>query len=140
MRNFKLETNMNFKIALFCLASRLSNQALAQDFIEGTHYSIIELAKQSSNSKEAVEYFSFSCPGCFAMENYIRPLHKALPSKEVRRVHMPFGGRNAKLSQKAFVLMELLDATQHHQDVFNRIHLQKKTFNDEQEIVTFFKH
>ena len=139
MRILKLKRYVPVKVVLFCLALMLTHQALSQSFIEGTHYSIVESSKPPSKNKETVEYFSFSCPGCFAMEAHIGPLKAALPSLTLRRVHLPFGGRNAKLSQKAFVLIELLNANQHHQDVFNRIHLQNKAFNDEPELIAFFQ-
>jgi thiol:disulfide interchange protein DsbA len=73
------------------------------------------------------------------MEAHIHTLEHALPSLNLRRVHLPFGGRKANISQKAFVLMELLDANQYYQDVFNRIHLDSKGFNDQQELVSFFQ-
>ena len=127
------------KTVLFAATLLLSTQAHSQGFIEGTHYSIVDGAKQLSKQQETVEYFSFSCPGCYAMEPYVKGLQAELASINLRRVHLPFGGRKAKLSQKAFVLMELLNATQHHDAIFNRIHLQKNLFDTEQELIEFFQ-
>lgn len=73
------------------------------------------------------------------MEPHINVLKKQQPTLKLRRVHLPFGGPNAKLSQKAFALMELLNAEKHHASVFNRIHIQKNPFNNQQELIDFFE-
>jgi thiol:disulfide interchange protein DsbA len=147
MNTLKLIKSQWQKITVVCLALLLSSQAYsqvftevgAQHFVEGTHYSIVESINQEVDSNETIEYFSFSCPGCYVMEAHIQTLEHALPSLNLRRVHLPFGGRKAKVSQQAFVLMALLDADQYYQDVFDRIHLDKKGFNNQQELVTFFQ-
>lgn len=128
-----------FVFFVLLLSSQSYPQAYAQPFIEDTHYSVIKGANLQANSKETIEYFSFSCPGCYVMESHIKTLEHALPSLNLRRVHVPFGGRKANISQKAFVLAELLNANQYYQDVFNRIHLDKQGFNNEQELVSFFQ-
>lgn len=125
---------------MVCLTiSLLSPFADSQSFVEGRHYSIVDNATQLSTSKEVVEYFSFSCPGCYAMEPHINTLQQQLPALSLRRVHLPFGGRKAGFSQQAFVLMELLKGSQHHQRVFERIHLQNNVFNNQQELIDFFQ-
>ena len=111
--------------------------AHSQNFVEGTHYSEINGAKES-DTQEVVEYFSFSCPGCYFVEPHIQTLKKNLPLLKVRRVHMPFGGPKAKLSQKAFVTMKTLKAEQHSDAIFSRIHIKKNLFDSDQEIVEFF--
>jgi len=117
----------------------LSNLAYSQSFVEGTHFSIIDDVSQGTPNNETVEYFSFSCPGCYAMEPHIQALKERLPSQTLRRVHTPFGGKNAKLSQVAFVLIELLNAEQHSQTVFERIHRQRNAFDSNEEIIDFFQ-
>ena len=112
--------------------------AHSQSFVEGTHYSIVDGANQPGSAKEIVEYFSYSCPGCNALEPHIKALQQQLPTLSLRRVHLPFGGRKADISQEAFVLMKLLSATQHHQKVFDRIHVQQNVFNNQQELIDFF--
>ena len=87
---------------------------------------------------QVVEYFSFSCPGCYAMESSVVNLEKVIKGLELSRVHMPFGGQHAKYSQKVFALMELLDAHQHKDAVFRRIHVSRNPFNSNDEIVGFY--
>jgi len=127
-------------VALFLLS--LTIGANAQNFVEGTHYEVINTAKSlrtESDKYEIVEYFSFSCPGCYGIEPSIKAVLKSLPDVNVRRVHMPFGGRAAKNSQKVFALLETLDAGKHKDAVFVRIHRDQNPFDSDKEIVQFFE-
>lgn len=132
------------KISLLVIWLATPFAAHAQKFIEGTHYSRIEQsigakAKAGAEGGELVEYFSFSCPGCYAMEPAIKALAKSRPDLQIRLVHTPYGGRKAKFSQRAFVLMSLLGAHEHRDRIFDRIHVQKNPFDSDEEIVSFFE-
>jgi len=128
--------NSCFLILALLLMNPLT--ALAQGFVEGTHYSIISEPPIASE-EGVVEYFSFSCPGCFALEPNITGLVSQQPELNFQRVHMPFGGGNAKVSQKVFALMESLDAVKHKDAVFSHIHVTRKGFRSDQDIVDFFQ-
>ena len=121
-----------FGMSLFIMPS-----AQSKSFVEGTHYSVIEQATFSEPS-EVVEFFSFSCPGCYAMEPLVKSMQAALPEINLRRVHMPYGGRKAKQSQKVFVLMTLLHAEQYKDAIFKRIHSQQDLFDSDKEIIGYF--
>ena len=114
----------------------------AQTFVEGQHYTIVQANAANPASKgespSVVEYFSFACPGCYAMEPSIVTLEKVVPDLSLRRVHMPFGGANAKYAQKVFVLMQLLDAQQYKDAIFRRIHVARNSFNSDKEIIEFY--
>lgn len=127
-----------FKPLIVLVNLLLVQSALAEGFVEGTHFTIIK-DTQVSESREIVEYFSFSCPGCNAIEPYVKALKQDLPSVRLRRVHVPFGGQRAKLSQRAFVLAKLLNAETHYEAIFNRIHQKRNVFNDEAELSQFFQ-
>lgn len=132
------------KIILLCIGLSASQLGLSQGFSEGTHYSIVEKprsigASESQGPPTMVEYFSFSCPGCYAIEPSIKALLKDLPSIKLERVHMPFGGQKAKLSQKVFALMELLGAAEHKDAIFNRIHVKRNDFSSDDEIIGYFE-
>lgn len=120
----------------------LSQFSYSQDFQEGRDYSTLE-GQGAAESPGVVEYFSFSCPGCFAMEPYIKALDEKLAlsafSSKVRRVHTPFGGQKATLSQKAFALLSVLDAEQHHYAIFKRVQVERNVFNDESELIDYFQ-
>jgi thiol:disulfide interchange protein DsbA len=127
------------KVLLASAMLLLSPLAYSQSFVEGTHYSIVDDASESNPVKEIVEYFSFSCPGCYALEPHVEALREQLPTMNFRRVHLPFGGRKAGVSQKAFAVLELLDGAQHYQSVFDRIHLEKNVFDSDEELTSFVR-
>ncbi len=129
-----------FKLFLLLAPAFIASVAHAQVFEEGTHYTVIESQVSSDGpvKNEVVEYFSFSCPGCYVLEPGVDALVMQ-PELSVQRLHMPFGGRNAKQSQKAFVLMKLLKASEHKDAIFKRIHGERNTFGSVDEIVAFFE-
>jgi len=129
--------NTFYKYALCLVMFVAVLPAHAQSFVEGTHYSVISAGSLSSTD-EVVEYFSFSCPGCYAIEPTLNALQKARPSIPLRKVHMPFGGRNAKYSQQAFVLMQLLNVTEHTDKIFSRIHTERNLFSSSSEVIDYF--
>jgi len=128
-----------FVFAAFLMTSFASS---AQIYQEGQHYNVVAINANKPASKSehplVTEYFSFSCPGCYAMESSLVNLTKVFDGLELKRVHMPFGGQNAKYSQKAFVLMELLAAQEHKDAIFRRIHVSRNPFNSNDEIVGFY--
>lgn len=122
----------------------VSMTAQSQGYDEGVHYTIIDqhqggLQKRGAGDNEVVEYFSFSCAGCYSFESSISALLRTQPSTNFRRVHMPFGGPKAKFSQKAFALIVLLNATKHKDTIFNRIHVERNLFDSDKEIIGFFQ-
>ncbi len=129
---------MTFKAAFTLILFSISQLAYSEPFLEGKHYSIVD-TDPISTERHVIEYFSFSCPACFAIEPHIAALEDKRPEIEVQRVHVPFGGRQAKLSQKAFVLLELLGLQKHHDAIFRRIHSEKNPFNNEDELVSYFE-
>jgi thiol:disulfide interchange protein DsbA len=131
-------------ILVSVLLLMISFSAQPQGFEEGLHYTRIakqkrEADKNERREPEIVEYFSFSCPGCYAIEPLLLELTEAEPTLTLRTVHLPYGGSKARLSQKAFVLMTMLDAQQHKAAIFSRIHEQRNVFDSEGEIADFFQ-
>lgn len=115
----------------FCLIAN------AQSFVEGQHYTVLE-SPISAEPNELIEFFSFSCPGCYAIEPSLQRLVENQPGLNLRRVHAPFGGKNAKYAQKAFVIMALLGEDNRKQLIFDRIHQQRNTFDSDQELIAYF--
>lgn len=138
-----MNTLTNLRSSFFLLLVFMFAQSShAQTFVEGEHYSIVQVNAANPASKgespSVVEYFSFACPGCYSMEPSIITLKKVVPELNLRRVHMPFGGANAKYAQKVFVLMQLLDAHQYKDAIFRRIHVARNSFNSDKEVVQFY--
>lgn len=137
-------TKILIKFVSIGLMLLVSMVAHSQSYEEGVHYTMIDPQrgvpqKQGLGNNEVVEYFSFSCPGCFSFEPSIKALVNSQPSINFRRVHMPFGGPKARLSQKVFVVMELLNAVKHNDTIFNRIHVKRNVFDNDKEIIDFFQ-
>ena len=123
--------------SIFICLMMMAYSANAQPFTKDVHYT--EMSSSASTSEnQLVEYFSFSCPGCYALEPILKQVLKNRSEFELQRVHMPFGGRHAKFSQKVFVLLKQLDAEKYKEKVFSRIHQQSNPFNSDAEIIEFF--
>ena len=63
----------------------VSITAQSQGYEEGVHYTIIDqhqggLQKRGAGDNEVVEYFSFSCAGCYSFESSISALLRTQPS------------------------------------------------------------
>lgn len=136
--NYFTQTGRGLRSLILFLALILTTiSAHSQPFIEDTHYSLLS-HNISPPTTRLVEYFSFSCPGCYALEPIIVALRKSQPEITFQRIHMPFGGRKAKLSQKVFALLRLLHAEEHEDKVFFRIHNRHDLFDNDDEILDFF--
>lgn len=133
--------SLGLKLTLFLTLSVCSLPTFSQTFIEGKHYSLIANGQPISNNDQinVTEYFSFSCPGCFVFEPTLQELSRVSPSINLRKVHMPYGGRNAKMSQLAFVLVQTIGKADDAQAIFNHIHRQNSSFKDESQVVSFFE-
>jgi len=123
-------------IGLFLLP--LSVQAA--DFKEGLNY---EIVKQTATEKpEVVEYFSFYCPHCFQFEPLMKNLEKELPTDvTVKKNHVNFlGGAMADEVTKAYAAADLLGVKDEVTSIiFDRIHTQRETIKNEQDILNIFK-
>ena len=140
-RHWLQATSWLVKVIGVTLSTLMIQAGQAQGFEEGRHYTQVKQSSAIVNKQESgvVEYFSFSCAGCFAFEPSIMRLKADLPSLNFRRVHMPYGGRQAKFSQKAYALMVLLKAENHKDRIFNRLHLESNVFDSDTEIINFFE-
>lgn len=127
---------MNFKYIFITTILLFSQNSLSEKFKEGVHYTVLN---NTQSEQGVVEYFSFSCPACFAIEPYISELEETLPSSQLRRIHVRFGGPEAQLSQQAFVLLELLGEDHYSAEIFARIHKKRDPFDTEEELIGFFK-
>jgi thiol:disulfide interchange protein DsbA len=133
-----MSCTIKIRRVLFCLSLlSYSLAAHSQGFVEGQHYTVLKSPIKAA-SNELTEFFSFSCPGCYAIEPSLQSLVENQAEISLRRVHAPFGGRNAKYAQKVFVLMVLLGEELSKQAIFDRIHLARDTFDSDQEVVRYF--
>jgi protein dithiol oxidoreductase (disulfide-forming) len=86
---------------------------------------------------EVMEFFSYSCPHCFAFEPTLEAWVKQLPP-DVHYHPMPYAFFGAPVQQKMFyALDEIGQRAGLHRKIFNAIHVQKKSLNTEDEITAF---
>lgn len=125
-------TSLLFALALLPLA------ACAQQFKEGTHYTV--LAKAATAKPEVKEFFSFYCPHCYAFEPIVDKIKKDLPAgAEFKKSHVDFMPRNNKdVAQglgKSLAALELLKAEDAGiAAIFSHLHKDKKRFSSMAEV------
>jgi protein dithiol oxidoreductase (disulfide-forming) len=86
---------------------------------------------------EVIEFFSYSCPHCFAFEPSLEAWVKQLPP-DVHYHPMPYAFYGAPAQQKMFYALEEMGQRQAlHRKIFNAIHVQKKLLNTEDEITAY---
>jgi thiol:disulfide interchange protein DsbA len=109
--------------------------------VEGTHFT--RLAQPAPVSApagkiEVVEFFSYGCPHCFALEPTLESWAKRLPADVVfRRVPVGFNALYENY-QKIFFALEAMGQVEHmHRKVFNAIHQQRQRLDKEADIAAF---
>jgi thiol:disulfide interchange protein DsbA len=109
--------------------------------VEGTHFT--RLAQPAPVSApagkiEVVEFFSYGCPHCFALEPTLETWIKRLPADVAfRRVPVGFNALYENY-QKIFFALEAMGQVEHmHRKVFNAIHQQRQRLDKEADIAAF---
>lgn len=129
-------------VAAVGLGSSWAGAAHAQGGpVEGTHYT--KLAQPAPVSApagkiEVVEFFSYGCPHCYALEPTLEPWAKRLPADVVfRRVPVGFNALYENYQKIYYALEAMGQLDVMHQKVFNAIHLQKQRLDKEADIAAF---
>jgi thiol:disulfide interchange protein DsbA len=96
----------------------------------GVEYNTLEQSQRTDtgNKVEVIEFFSYSCPHCFAFEPKLSAwLKKNADKVAFRRVHVGLLAGDAAL-QRMFLTLEAMGLTEQvHQKVFSAIHEQRST-------------
>ena len=111
--------------------------------VEGTHYT--KLAQPAPVSVppgkiEVVEFFSYGCPHCYALEPTLEAWAKRLPADVVfKRVPVGFNALYENY-QKIFYALEAMGQVEHmHRKVFDAIHQQRQRLDKEADIAAFMQ-
>jgi thiol:disulfide interchange protein DsbA len=134
--------DFSLQLAAAGLATSWAGAAAAQGApVEGTHYRrLAEPVPVTTppGKVEVVEFFSYACPHCYALEPTLETWVKQLPADVVfRRVPVPFL-MNSENFQKIYFTLEAMgqvDAMQ--MKVFNAVHQQRLRLDKEADIVAF---
>ncbi len=109
--------------------------------VEGTHY--LKLNQPAPGSApagkiEVVEFFSYGCPHCFALEPTLEPWAKRLPADVVfKRVPVGFNALYENYQKIFYALESMGQLDNMHRKVFNAIHQQHQRLDKEADIVAF---
>jgi thiol:disulfide interchange protein DsbA len=111
--------------------------------IEGKHY--LRLAQPAPVSAppgkiEVVEFFSYGCPHCYALEPTIEVWAKRLPPDVVfRRIPVGFNALYENYQKIYFALEAMGEVDKMHAKVFNAIHQQHQRLDKEADIAAFMQ-
>jgi thiol:disulfide interchange protein DsbA len=109
--------------------------------VEGTHY--VRLAQPASVAAPAgkidlVEFFSYGCPHCFALEPLLEDWLKKLPSDVAfRRMPVGFNASFEALQRLYFGLEAMGKLEGLHKRIFTAIHVQRQRLDRESDAVAF---
>jgi thiol:disulfide interchange protein DsbA len=131
-----------FSASLACLGglgALLAQPAAAQGGpVEGQHYTrLAQPVPMSSSGKiEVVEFFSYACPHCNAMEPVIEPWVKRLPADvSFRRSPVFFGRPQWELLQATYYALEATNQLGAlHSKVFAAIHVEHKNLSKDTDV------
>lgn len=111
--------------------------------VEGTHYVKLStpapVSLPSPDKKvDVVEFFSYACPHCSALEPLIEPWAKKLPADVAfRQVPVGFSAVYQVLQKTYFALEELGQLPNLHRKMFAAIHQQNKRLGTESDVTAF---
>ena len=132
----------NLQLAAAGLGLAAARGATAQGApVEGTHYTRLAQPAPVSvpaGKVEVVEFFSYGCPHCYALEPSIAAWQKTLPPQVVfRRVPVGFNALYEGY-QKIFYALEAMGQLEAmHPKIFAAIHQQKLRLDKEADLVAF---
>jgi protein dithiol oxidoreductase (disulfide-forming) len=123
-------------------AALWSSSAAAQGGpVEGTHYSRLAQPVPVSvpaGKVEVIEFFSYGCPHCYALEPTLEQWAKRLPPDVVfKRVPVGFNALYENYQKIFYALEAMGQQEQMHQKVFNAIHQQRLRLDKEADIAAF---
>ena len=134
--------DFSLQLATAGLGTLWAGPALAQGApVEGTHYTRLSqpVAVSAPPGKiEVIEFFSYGCPHCFALEPTLETWAKRLPTDVVfKRVPVGFNALYENY-QKLYYALEAMGQLEHmHRKVFDAIHKQRQRLDKEADIAAF---
>lgn len=134
----------SFQLAGVGLGLAVAAKASAQGTpVEGTQY--VKLSPPApvtlptpDKKIDVVEFFSYGCPHCYALEPLIEPWAKKLASDvSFRQVPVGFSVPYQVLQKTFYALEEMGQLPNMHRKVFAAIHQQGRRLNTESDVVAF---
>ncbi len=119
----------------------LSHATLAEEFAEGSNYTVISPRMETAVGEdkiEVIEFFWYGCPHCYTVEPYIKNW-KIPEDVELVRIPATFS-KPWIIHAKVYYALESLDRLDLHEVFFNAIHgrQQRRDLVREDRIAEFF--
>ena len=120
------------------LVSPLAAQAQTKPLSESEYVRLSQPLSVEKGKIEVVEFFWYGCPHCFAFEPALDAWQKKLPADVAfRRVPVAFR-ESYTIHQRVFYAIEAMGKIEElHRKVFQAIHVERKRFDKEDELVEF---
>ncbi|WP_417361680.1 thiol:disulfide interchange protein DsbA/DsbL [Gallaecimonas pentaromativorans] len=128
------------KKGLFALFMLLALPLFAADFQAGKDYQVIKGAS-GTERPELLEFFSFLCPHCYALEGTLDGVRSKLPANiAFEKVHIEaLGGSTGKLMARAWAIMETLGVeAKVSPKIFDSVHRFKVRYRDLRDVRAAF--
>ena len=112
--------------------------------VEGTHYvklsNPLPVSLPPDKKVEVLEFFSYGCPHCAALEPLLESWVKRLPPDvSFRAVPVGFSMSYQVLQRVYYALEEMGQLPAMHRRVFSAIHVQNRRINSESDAASFIK-
>jgi len=130
------------KISLFGLLFLLPILSNAQDFTEGKSYTKLpqDIATQTGDKIEVLEFFWYGCPHCFKFEPTITEWKKKMPANvQFIRVPAPLNASWMVHTKTYYALETMGEGEKHHEAIFNAMHIKKIKLRDKDSIADFLE-
>ncbi len=110
--------------------------SLVERYVEGVHYSVIDNDKLPENMPPVMEFFSYGCPHCYALEP---KMHEWEQKKlaPVAKIPALWGKKFRNLGQLYYTLDALGLAETAHQKVFDYIHKERRRLDSKSDALEF---
>ena len=132
----------SMQLAATGLGAAWAGGALAQGApVEGKHYTKLAQPVPVSvpaGKIEVVEFFSYGCPHCFALEPTLETWAKRLPADVVlKRVPVGFNALYENYQKIYYALEAMGQLDTMHRKVFDAIHTQRQRLDKESDLAAF---
>lgn len=128
-------------VATLLMGLVLAVPALAQDYQEGTHYTVLSqpVSVPAQDSIEVAEIFSYYCGHCFNFEARIEPWKAKLPADvNFVRWHVKWDRNTENMARALYTAQALGVMDQVHPALFRAIHLERKRLQNQKQIGEVF--
>ena len=137
----KFVTRLLLIAALLPVAACAESEPTNAKYVEGKHYVKLAepIATDNQDKIEVLESFWYGCPGCYALETYVRPWAKQLPA-DVEFVKMPsmLNGGWRVHAQAYYAAKALGLADKNHEKLFDAIHKERRKLFDLNALTDFY--